>query len=265
MDIVGLDAPGDQGTRNTSPHTNEEREKQWTATSESDGTSRSTSGPSPNESNGVQSPGSQISITIPRSQSVVSVASLLQRPARGAPRSSSHEGNVLTQKEARLVHYYSEHLGRWLDCTDATRQFTLGVPEKVRLCPVLCHAVLSFAARHCREDATALAAYQQCILLLIKRLNEPSATHDEMLLCSIVVLRFFEQLNGTSALHLRRTILLTSLSTRDDWIRRRTTFGRIFRNIACLSRQSIRRSFVAHASRSCVLGLCSPMPLHGNH
>ena len=39
----------------------------------------------------------------------------------------------LTRHEALLVHHYTEHLGRWLDCTDATRQFTLGVPEKVKL------------------------------------------------------------------------------------------------------------------------------------
>jgi hypothetical protein len=102
----------------------------------------------------------------------------------------------LTQREARLVHYYSEYLGRWLDCTDATRQFTLGVPEKVKYCPVLCHAVLSFAARHRREDDIADAAYQRCIALLIDRLNEPNASHDETLLCAIVILRFYEQLNG---------------------------------------------------------------------
>lgn len=102
----------------------------------------------------------------------------------------------LTHEEALLVHHYTEHLGRWLDCTDATRQFTLGVPEKVKQCPVLCHAVLCFAARHCRKDRTAEAAYQRCIALLIERLNEDAASHDETLLCAIVILRFYEQLNG---------------------------------------------------------------------
>lgn len=112
------------------------------------------------------------------------------------PRPYSQDVVSLSYKEAQLVHYYSENLGRWLDCTDATRQFTLGVPEKVKSCPVLCHAVLSFAARHQREDATADAAYQRCIALLIDRLNEPNASHDEALLCAIVILRFYEQLTG---------------------------------------------------------------------
>jgi hypothetical protein len=102
----------------------------------------------------------------------------------------------LTHDEAVLVHHYTEHLGRWLDCTDATRQFTLGVPGKVKICPVLCHAVLSFAARHRKEEAVAEAAYQRCIALLIDRLNEDAASHDETLLCAIVILRFYEQLSG---------------------------------------------------------------------
>ncbi|KAF2129921.1 hypothetical protein P153DRAFT_227166 [Dothidotthia symphoricarpi CBS 119687] len=106
---------------------------------------------------------------------------------------------TLTHDEALLVHHYTEHLGRWLDCTDATRQFTLGVPEKVKKCPVLCHAVLSFAARHRRDDVTAEAAYQHCIALLIDRLNDDTASHDETLLCAIVILRFYEQLNVPSS------------------------------------------------------------------
>jgi len=102
----------------------------------------------------------------------------------------------LTHDEAVLVHHYTEHLGRWLDCTDATRQFTLSVPGKVKTCPVLCHAVLSFAAQHRREEANADAAYHRCIPLLIDRLNESAASHDETLLCAIVILRFYEQLIG---------------------------------------------------------------------
>ena len=61
---------------------------------------------------------------------------------------------------------------------------------------MLCHAVLSFAARHRRDDTTADEAYQHCIALLIERLSEATASHDETLLCAIVILRFYEQLNG---------------------------------------------------------------------
>lgn len=195
----GTDDEGSLASRKGSPRANEEQEnRRTTVPSESDGTSRSTSDLSPDTSAGIHSPGSPFSVAGPRTQSSISVASLLRQPALEAISSNLPEHTQLTQEEARLVHYYSEHLGRWLDCTDATRQFTLGVPEKVRHCPVLCHSVLSFAARHRREDVIANAAYQRCIELLIQRLNEPSASHDETLLCAIVILQFFEQLNGRS-------------------------------------------------------------------
>lgn len=193
--IDGIDDEGSQASRSISPRANEEPRSDWPGAT-SDSASRSTSDPSPNDSIGIHSPGSPFALPGPRSQSSISVASLLRQPFPEGTRPYTEEPVPLTQKEARLVHYYSEQLGRWLDCTDATRQFTLGVPEKVKCCPVLCHAVLSFAARHRREGAIADAAYQRCIALLIDRLNEPNASHDETLLCAIVILRFYEQLNG---------------------------------------------------------------------
>ncbi|XP_014553323.1 hypothetical protein COCVIDRAFT_40633 [Bipolaris victoriae FI3] len=108
----------------------------------------------------------------------------------------------LTHEEALLVHHYTEHIGRWLDCTDATDQFTLGVPEKITLCSVLRHAVIALAARHSRNDSVADAAYQRCISLLILRLNEEAASHDETLLCAIVILHFYEQLSVPSSVGL---------------------------------------------------------------
>lgn len=126
----------------------------------------------------------------------VPVSSLLKPQLLQGTRPFSKEPIALTHDEAVLVHHYTEHLGRWLDCTDATRQFTLGVPEKVKKCPILCHAVLSFAARHRKDNESAQLSYQRCIALLINRLNEETASHDETLLCAIVILRFYEQLNG---------------------------------------------------------------------
>lgn len=194
MKVDGTDDEVSEASRSASPRTNEEpRSDRPGVLSES--ASQSTSDRSPK---GIHSPTSPFLLSGPRSQSSVSVASLLRQPLPEGIRPYSHEATPLTQREARLIHHYSEHLGRWLDCTDATRQFTLGVPEKVKFCPVLCHAVLSFAARHNREDAVADAAYHRCIALLIERLNEPSASHDETLLCALVILRFYEQLNGGS-------------------------------------------------------------------
>ncbi|ORY02664.1 hypothetical protein BCR34DRAFT_79550 [Clohesyomyces aquaticus] len=101
----------------------------------------------------------------------------------------------LSYPEAALVHHYAQHLGRWLDCTDALRQFTLRIPVLVKQSPLLLHAVLSFGARHCGDAETADQAYHCCLSLLIERLGLSSATHDDALLCAIVILRVFEQLN----------------------------------------------------------------------
>ncbi|KAL6709445.1 hypothetical protein ACN47E_001380 [Coniothyrium glycines] len=194
MDVDDVD--GEEHSRRTSPIRKNDR----MATS-SEGIPGSISSPSAQHS-----PNSEYTVLPSRSSTGgVSVASLLGTYELGRlPRADgipkSYENAVsLTHDEAFLVHHYTENLGRWLDCTDATRQFTLGVPEKVKSCPVLCQAVLCFSARHCKDNETAEIAYQRCIALLIDRLNEDAASHDETLLCAIVILRFYEQLNVPSS------------------------------------------------------------------
>jgi hypothetical protein len=258
--IDGADDEGSEASRSISPGANGTRTSSDRPGMTSDSASRSTSDLSPNDSVGIYSPGSPFSHSAPRTQRSISVASLLRQPSPEGIRPHSQEDILLTQREARLVHYYSEHLGRWLDCTDATRQFTLKVPEKVKRCPVLCHAVLSFAARHRREDDIADAAYQRCIALLVDRLNEPHASHDETLLCAIVILRFYEQLNG------RFCILFTGALTNicsvfRCWFRCCTTSVRFLFDTACFSRRPLCGPFGAYASRSCLLGVCSSVSL----
>jgi hypothetical protein len=191
MDVDGSE--GSQVSRTISPGEHEARRD-----SRPESNSGGPSSANPSASSGQPSPDfpNTGSGSTTRSGGQVTVASLLRLEL---PRGTRHYSQLpipLTHGEALLVHHYTEHLGRWLDCTDATRQFTLGVPQKVKQCPVLCHAVLCFAARHRRDDATAQAAYQRCIAVLIDRLNERTASHDETLLCAIVILRFYEQLSG---------------------------------------------------------------------
>lgn len=235
MVVDGSDNEGSPASRSFSPSASEEQSiRDQPGTMSEDG-SRPTSGPSPNDSIGIHSPGSPFPLSGPRTQSSISVVSLLRQPLLDTIRPYSKEAVPLTPREARLVHYYSEYLGHWLDCTDATRQFTLGVPEKAKHCPVLCHAVLSFAARHRKEDDVADAAYQRGIALLIDRLKEFSASHDETLLCATVILRFYEQLNGKSCIPAEDE-LTDICSTLDYWLRCCTTPGTFFCNIPCFAR-----------------------------
>ncbi|KAI8939425.1 hypothetical protein NX059_003205 [Plenodomus lindquistii] len=192
MDVDGAARSEESKSRANSPRRNNSRTGAST-----EGASASISSPSV----AGYSPGSSLGIPGPRSSTRgVSVASLLHSDGlTEGTRTHSSTPTALTHHEAFLVHHYTENLGRWLDCTDATRQFTLGVPEKVKLCPVLCYAVIAFAARHRRETTVAEIAYQKCLALLIERLDEDAASHDETLLCAIVILRFYEQLNVPSS------------------------------------------------------------------
>ncbi|KAJ5137621.1 hypothetical protein N7476_008314 [Penicillium atrosanguineum] len=106
-----------------------------------------------------------------------------------------HAGSPLTYREAYLVHHFATHLGQWLDCTDASRQFTRKTPILVKQSPILLHAVLSYAARHVGDAELAEQAHERCVELLIPFLSSETVADDDILLCTIVILRVFEQLN----------------------------------------------------------------------
>lgn len=103
---------------------------------------------------------------------------------------------TLVRHEATLLHHYSAHLGRWLDCTDASRQFTLKIPALAKTCPVLLESVMSFAARHMGDAEAADLAHERCITMLIVLLGAERVVDDDVLLCAIVILRVFEQLTA---------------------------------------------------------------------
>lgn len=98
--------------------------------------------------------------------------------------------------DAKYLHHFASELGRWLDCTDPQRQFTLKIPQLVRRERILLLAVTCFAARHMRDTSTAVLAHEESVNLLISRLNVANVASDDALLCAIVILRVYEQLDG---------------------------------------------------------------------
>ncbi|KAJ5438121.1 uncharacterized protein N7458_009119 [Penicillium daleae] len=112
-----------------------------------------------------------------------------------SPTGAIHAGSPLTYREAYLVHHFATHLGYWLDCTDASRQFTRKIPILVKQSPILLHAVLSYSARHVGDAEMAEQAHERCVELLIPSLSSETVANDDILLCAIVILRVFEQLN----------------------------------------------------------------------
>lgn len=131
----------------------------------------------------------------------VSRSPLGSSPTRGSSQSIVLEDtqylekpSVLAYDEVWLLRHYSQYLSRWLDCTDGSRQFGLVVPQEAKHCPVLRCAILAFATCHCNDDTAARAAYQECIMLLIHRLDANPASHDERLLCAMVILSLCKEL-----------------------------------------------------------------------
>ena len=105
---------------------------------------------------------------------------------------------ALTRDEAQLLHHFVRELGRWLDCTNAARIFTLVVSEKVSDCPILINAVLCLSARHQGKLEVGEVAYERCITLLIERLGQKDEKYDEYLLSAVLLLHFADQLKCTS-------------------------------------------------------------------
>lgn len=104
--------------------------------------------------------------------------------------------SALTRQEASYLHHFSTHLARWLDCMDASRQFTLNTTALAKNSPVLLYAVISYAARHLGNNSTANQYQEKCIELLVPLLSTETIANDEEILCAIVILRVCEQLSG---------------------------------------------------------------------
>ncbi len=105
----------------------------------------------------------------------------------------------LQYTDAIHLQHFTAELGRWLDCTDAARGFTTKIPRLAQDEEIVLRAVVCFAARHMRQPDAAAQAHEQCVRLLIPRLTAANVASDDAVLCSIVMLRVFEQLDGKYA------------------------------------------------------------------
>lgn len=108
----------------------------------------------------------------------------------------SRDPSELSRSDAEYVHHFVQHLAIWLDCTDASRQFTLKMSTLARKSPIVLNAVISFAARHMKRGLVADSAQQRCVELLIPHLSCDEVSKDEAVLSAIVILRVCEQLSG---------------------------------------------------------------------
>ncbi|KAE8407526.1 hypothetical protein BDV37DRAFT_279695 [Aspergillus pseudonomiae] len=121
-------------------------------------------------------------------------------------------------KEACLLRYFVEYLARWFDLCDPERHFVKAIPQIARGSEPLRNAILAVSARHFStlpkekqdkiieeyglqqdpaiNEETVLYYHNKCITDLRSLASEPEALMDEVLLATVVILRFYEELDS---------------------------------------------------------------------
>ncbi|PIG80521.1 hypothetical protein AARAC_003244 [Aspergillus arachidicola] len=120
-------------------------------------------------------------------------------------------------KEACLLRYFVEYLARWFDLCDPERHFVRAIPQIARGSEPLRNAILAVSARHFStlpkekqgniieyglqqdlaiNEETVLYYHNKCITDLRSLASEPEALMDEILLATVVILRFYEELGS---------------------------------------------------------------------
>lgn len=98
---------------------------------------------------------------------------------------------------------WSRTLQYQADICDPQSHFSTEVPRRALDEPMLLKALLALAARHDailtnHNDCEASAFHGECLQLLIVALNQPEENYDDNLLITVVVLRFYEELERTT-------------------------------------------------------------------
>jgi hypothetical protein len=106
------------------------------------------------------------------------------------------------KEEAVLMRHFVENLSICMDICDPDRHFALIVPHRASICPTLLNAIFACSARHLSRvgdfDASISEKYhQECLKHLIPMLSDGAALMDENLLAATVILRFFEEVQGS--------------------------------------------------------------------
>ncbi|KAJ5819467.1 hypothetical protein N7474_005058 [Penicillium riverlandense] len=110
---------------------------------------------------------------------------------------------VPSPREAYLIRCYIQKIAAVADICDPQSHFSTEVPRRALEEPMLLKALLALAARHDailtnHSDCEASTFHGECLELLIVALNQPEENYDDNLFSTVVVLRFYEELERTT-------------------------------------------------------------------
>ncbi|THX34601.1 hypothetical protein D6D10_07528, partial [Aureobasidium pullulans] len=111
---------------------------------------------------------------------------------------------ISTREELHLFRYFVSTVARNLDITDPACHFANEAPLQAQSNQVLAYALLAASARHLSQttDYSPVIAdryHQQCLELLIPFLDDATAVLSEILLSTIVILRYLEEIDASLA------------------------------------------------------------------
>ncbi|THY28808.1 hypothetical protein D6D01_03745 [Aureobasidium pullulans] len=111
---------------------------------------------------------------------------------------------ISTREELHLFRYFVSTVARNLDITDPSCHFANEAPLQAQSNQVLAYALLAASARHLSQSTEyspviADRYHQECLELLIPFLDDATAVSSEILLSTIVILRYLEEIDASLA------------------------------------------------------------------
>ncbi|KAI5206351.1 hypothetical protein E4T39_02551 [Aureobasidium subglaciale] len=102
----------------------------------------------------------------------------------------------LTHREVGLIQYFIVKISPWLDVCEDVPTFALEVPLRATKSAMLLYSVLAASSRHqaLKDDAWPEASeyHSKCLELVIQALSQPESHHDDTLLVTIILLRYYD-------------------------------------------------------------------------
>ncbi|KAJ5378319.1 uncharacterized protein N7496_005728 [Penicillium cataractarum] len=140
------------------------------------------------------SPQSNNSVSIAGTMTGTGVSELYAR--------SREDAGLRCREEAALLKFFKEHWVPGLDSQDANHQFALEVHQRAPRTPVLLNAILAVASLHqSRLSGSSIVVaeqyHEECVKLILGMLNQADGPIDDILLATTVILRVYEQMNGS--------------------------------------------------------------------
>ncbi|KHN98996.1 uncharacterized protein MAM_03458 [Metarhizium album ARSEF 1941] len=115
---------------------------------------------------------------------------------------SGNNGTLRSFRHAELLRFYREHWASGLDSQDDGRHFTIHVPQLALNTPILLNAIFAVTSLHQSRllgssPSVAEQYHGKCVKLLLHMLEHEHAPMDDVLLATTVILRVYEQMNGS--------------------------------------------------------------------